>query len=82
VEILVLVDRKRCMANQQCSKQAPGLFELGPDGYSRTTRADQTDFTVADLPALLRARDNCPTGAIHVETMETDAPGEEHAPST
>jgi ferredoxin len=70
MDILVRVDPKKCMANQQCSKFAPGLFELGPEGYARTTRKDSTDFTEADLPALVRARDNCPTGAIHLETME------------
>lgn len=72
MDILVRVDPRKCMANQQCSKHAPGLFELGPNGYARTTREDPTSFTAAELPALLRARDNCPTGAIHVETMDSD----------
>jgi ferredoxin len=70
VLILVRVDRRKCMANQMCVKEAPGLFELGPDGVSRITRADPTDFSEKDLPALLRARDRCPTGAIQVETAE------------
>jgi ferredoxin len=74
VHILVRVDPKKCMANQRCSAEAPGLFELGPDGAARITRRDATDFTAADLPALVRARDECPTGAIHLETLdETDA---------
>ena len=76
MHILVRVDPKKCMANRQCSTLAPGLFELGDDGVSRITRRDPTDFSGSELPMLLRARDDCPTGAIVVETMEDDeAPG-------
>jgi ferredoxin len=69
VHILARVDPRKCMANQQCTALAPDLFELAPAGHSRTKRKDETDFTDEDLPLLEAARDNCPTGAIHVETM-------------
>jgi ferredoxin len=69
VRILARVDPRKCMANQQCTAVAPDLFELGPAGHSRTKRRDEMDFTEKDLPRLTSARDNCPTGAIHVETM-------------
>jgi ferredoxin len=72
VHILARVDRRKCMANQQCIQLAPSLFELAPAGHSRTKRADETDFTAEDLPLLTEARDRCPTGAITVETMQDD----------
>jgi ferredoxin len=72
VRILARVDKRKCMANQQCIQLAPSLFELAPAGHSRTKRRDETDFTGADLPLLTEARDRCPTGAITVETMEED----------
>ena len=62
------------MGNQRCVSVAPDIFELGDAGYSRVKRADETDFTEADLPKLLAAQDMCPTGAISIETMaEEDA---------
>jgi ferredoxin len=67
------------MGNQRCVSVAPNLFELGEAGYSRVKRADEMDFTEADLPLLLAARDMCPTGAISIETMD-DA--EEHPPES
>ena len=70
--VLCRIDRKVCMGNQRCVSVAPDIFELGDAGYSRVKRADETDFTEADLPKLLAARDVCPTGAITVETLEED----------
>jgi ferredoxin len=54
------------MANQECMRLAPGMFELGAAGYSRPTRDTWTD---ADLPALREAEENCPTAAIVVEAL-------------
>ncbi len=67
MEIAVTVDPRRCVASQTCVRAEPGLFELGPGGFSRPTRAR---FTEDDLPRLLEAEDSCPTGAIRVEVEE------------
>jgi ferredoxin len=72
VYVLCRIDRTKCMGNQRCVSVAPDLFELGDAGYSRTRRADETDFTDEDLPRLLAAQDMCPTGAITIQTMAED----------
>lgn len=70
--VLCRIDRRKCMGNQRCVSLAPDIFELGEAGYSRIKRADETDFTEADLPRLLAAQDTCPTGAISIETLGDD----------
>jgi ferredoxin len=67
LQILVTVDHRKCMANQTCSRLAPGMFELGAAGYSRPTRSNWDE---PDLPALRSAEENCPTGAVRVEVAD------------
>jgi ferredoxin len=68
VQILVTINPRKCMANQMCSRLAPGMFELGAAGYSRPTRSE---WASSDLAALRAAEENCPTGALTVEAAET-----------
>ena len=67
MEIRVTVNPRKCMANQECMRVAPGMFELGSAGYSRATRGTWTE---ADLPVLRQAEENCPTAAIIVEASD------------
>jgi ferredoxin len=67
MEILVRVDRRKCMANQMCRQMAPGFFELDAGGATRPTR---DEWSKDDIPVLQEAAANCPTGAITVEWEE------------
>lgn len=67
MEIQVTVNPRKCMANETCSRLAPGMFKLGEAGYSSPTRSTWTEADIAQLRA---AEENCPTGAITVEVAE------------
>jgi ferredoxin len=68
VAILVTVNARKCMANQQCVLAAPDIFEIGASGYSRVRR----DVGPDDIPRLREAEEMCPTASITVEVEEME----------
>ncbi|WP_377268573.1 ferredoxin [Peterkaempfera sp. SMS 1(5)a] len=60
-ELVVRVDRERCVGTGLCAGAAPGDFELGPDGKSRPLRD-----TTAPSDGLSEAAEYCPVEAITV----------------
>jgi ferredoxin len=70
MEILIRINPRVCVGNRVCGHIAPDFFEQGNGGVSRTTR---DTWTPADLPLLREAEDNCPSGALTVETEQDQA---------
>jgi ferredoxin len=57
--IQVSVDRDRCVGSGNCEFWAPGLFQVGDDGYAAVVGDAAQHAEAAEL-----ATKNCPTDAI------------------
>jgi len=70
VLIQLKVNERTCMANQECVRAAPEIFELGAAGFARVVR----NVSEADLARLRQVVDLCPTASIILEVAEELAP--------
>jgi ferredoxin len=67
LEILVRVNPRVCAGTRACRDRAPEFFVEGNRGVSRPAREAWSE---ADLPLLREAENDCPSGALTVETDE------------
>jgi ferredoxin len=65
-KVRVTVDRAKCIANQMCIHNAPGVFRLDADGRSEAYDVDGAPDEVIIEGALA-----CPVSAIDVVDAET-----------
>jgi ferredoxin len=54
-----VVDRERCVGSTSCIQIAPGVYDMGEDGYSEVI-----DPAGADEATVQRAIDYCPAQAL------------------
>lgn len=60
----IRVDRTRCQGIGLCEMTAPGVFQVGDDGYSHVLNDNPTG---AERAAAEQAVANCPTGALSID---------------
>ncbi|MER7703959.1 ferredoxin [Kitasatospora sp. NPDC097605] len=64
-EVIVQVDRDRCIGSGMCALTAPGSLALGADGLARPLREQPTGAAGEPLtPELADAVDYCPVEAL------------------
>lgn len=59
-----MVDYRRCISAASCTRAAPEVFEMAPDGTLRLLQDEPDEALRAQVE---EAADYCPTGAITVE---------------